>query len=288
MRHSRCVIFFHALTIVVLQFIPDTIILAAGVPGGGSYYRESFIYDFSHLWGMGALWFPPITVFSFISLCFAFLLLIWDRQWSKIVILSTSIPALLLVLISIIDMIRDLNRFSVVLVIIFVLLISEIIFTAVSMKKTETKKQFYIIVPILCSAVILGSIALCFVSGLTYHSNDHMEKDHAFNLYQIKDNTEVFLSPIYMDDKDRDKIELLSKITNESDRCAIHLEQPDYMIVQMNNDDSTIEDSDNFTLNIWLKDGFVYSEIMTDMIDSESYVGKSKVTEREFIEAFLN
>ena len=137
MKH-RSVIFFHALTIVLLQFIPDTIIFAAGVPGGGSYYHESFIYDFSHLWGMGALWIPLITVFSFISLCFAFLLLIWDRQWNKIVILSTSIPSLLLMLISIIDMIRDLNQFSVVLVIVFVLLISEIIFTAVSMKRRST------------------------------------------------------------------------------------------------------------------------------------------------------
>lgn len=133
---NRIVIFIHALTIVVLQFIPDTIIFAAGVPGGGIYYHESFIYDFSHLWGMGVLWIPPITVFSFISLCFAFLILIWDRQWSKIVILSTSIPAFLLMLISIIGMIRNPNTFSIVLVLIFVLLISEIVFTAVSMKRS--------------------------------------------------------------------------------------------------------------------------------------------------------
>ena len=137
MKH-RMVIFIHAITIVVLQFIPDTIILAAGVPGGGSYYRESFIYDFSHLWGMGALWFPPITVFSFISLCFAFLLLIWESQWSKIVILSTSIPALLLMMIPIFGMIRNPNTLSIVLVIIFILLISEIIFTAVSIKRRST------------------------------------------------------------------------------------------------------------------------------------------------------
>ena len=96
------------------------------------------------------------------------------------------------------------------------------------------------------------------------------------------------MSPIYIDDKDRDKIELLSKITNESDRCTIQLEQPDYIIVQMNNDDSTIEDRGRFTLNIWLKDGFIYSEIKTDMIDSESYVGKSQVTEKEFVYTFLN
>lgn len=51
MKH-KIVIFIHAITIVLLQFIPKTIVLAAGVPGGGTYYYESFIYDFSHLWGM--------------------------------------------------------------------------------------------------------------------------------------------------------------------------------------------------------------------------------------------
>lgn len=131
----RIIVFIHALAIVLLQFIPNTIVLAAGVPGGGSYYYESFIYDFSHLWGMGALWIPPVTVFSFISLCFAFLLLIWDRQWSKIVILFTSIPAFLLMLISIIGMIINPNTFSIVLVLIFVLLMSEIVFTVVSLKR---------------------------------------------------------------------------------------------------------------------------------------------------------
>lgn len=136
MKH-RIVIFIHALTIVLLQFLPDTIILAAGVPGGGIYYHESFIYDFSHLWGMGALWIPPVTAFSFIALFCAFVLLIRDRQWSKIVILSTSIPAFLLMLIPITGMIRNPNIFSVVLVIIFVLLISEIIITAISMKRSE-------------------------------------------------------------------------------------------------------------------------------------------------------
>lgn len=135
------------------------------------------------------------------------------------------------------------------------------------------------------TAIILLLFSL---SGCTSKSDSHKKNYHAFILYQIKDNTEVFLSPIYMDDKDRDKIELLSKITNESDRCTIQLEQPDYMIVQMNNNDSTIEDRDSFTLNIWLKDGFIYSEIKTDMIDSESYVGKSQVTEKEFVYTFLN
>lgn len=134
---NRIIIFIHALTIVVLQFIPDTIILAAGVPGGGIYYHESFIYDFSHLWGMGALWIPPVTVFSFIALFCAFVLLIWNRQWSKIAILSTSIPASLLMLIPITGMIRNPNTFSVVLVIIFVLSISKIIITAISMKRSE-------------------------------------------------------------------------------------------------------------------------------------------------------
>ena len=134
---NRIIIFIHVITIVLLQFIPDTIILAAGVPGGGIYYHESFIYDFSHLWGMGALWIPPVTVFSFIALFCAFVLLIRDRQWRKIVILSTSIPAFLLMLIPITGMIRNPNIFSVVLVIIFVLLISEIIITAISMKRSE-------------------------------------------------------------------------------------------------------------------------------------------------------
>lgn len=135
------------------------------------------------------------------------------------------------------------------------------------------------------TAIILLLFSL---SGCASKSGSHKENDHALNLYQIKDNTEVFLSPIYMDDKDRDKIELLSKITNESERCTIQLEQPDYMIVQMNNDDNTIEDRDSFTLNIWLKDGFVYSEIETNIIDSESYVGKSQVSENEFVDTFLN
>ena len=138
MKH-RIVIFIQALTIVLLQFIPKTIVLAAGVPGGGAYYYESFIYDFSHLWGMGAFWYPPITVFSILSLCFAIVLLIWNCQWSKIVILSTSIPAFLLMLIPMIAMIRDPNRFSVVLIIIFALFISEILFTAQSMKRRDKK-----------------------------------------------------------------------------------------------------------------------------------------------------
>ena len=132
---NRIIIFVHALTIVLLQFIPDTIILAVGVPGGGAYHHGSFIYDFSLLWGMGELWFPPVTVSSIISLCFAFVLLMRDRQWCKIVILSTSIPSLLLMSIPIIEMLRDTNRFSAVLLIIFVLLISEIVFTAVSLAR---------------------------------------------------------------------------------------------------------------------------------------------------------
>lgn len=133
-KFIRIIAFVHALAIVLLQSIPKTIVLAAGVPGGRVYYYESFIYDFSHLWGMGALWFPPITIFSFISLCFAFVVLIWNRRWCKIVILSTSIPSLLLMLISIIGMIRNPNTFSIVLIIILVLLISEIIITAVLLK----------------------------------------------------------------------------------------------------------------------------------------------------------
>ena len=133
MKH-RIVIFIHALTIVLLQLIPNTIIAAAGVPGGDFYYHESFM-DMLHLWGMGILWSPPVTVFSFISLCFAFVLLKWDRQWSKIVILSISILSVLLMLISIIGMIRDPNQFSVVLVIVFVLLISESIFSLITIIK---------------------------------------------------------------------------------------------------------------------------------------------------------
>lgn len=131
------IVFIHALAIVLLQFIPKTIVLVAGVPTGGVYYSESFIYDFSLLWGMGEIWFPAMTVLSFISLFFAFALLIWNRQWSKIAILSTSIPAFLLILIPITGMIRNPNTFSVMLVIVFVLSISEIIITAISMKRSE-------------------------------------------------------------------------------------------------------------------------------------------------------
>ena len=138
MKH-KIVIFIHAITIVLLQFIPKTIVLAAGVPGGGVNYYKSFIYDFSHLWGMGAFWYPPITVFSILSLCFAIVLLIWNCQWSKIVILSTSIPTFLLMMIPMIAMIRDPNRFSIVLVVIFVLLISETIITAISIKRRNKK-----------------------------------------------------------------------------------------------------------------------------------------------------
>lgn len=132
------IVFIHALAIVLLQFIPKTIVLVAGVPTGGVYYSKSFIYDFSLLWGMGELWFPAMTVLSFISLFFAFALLIWNRQWSKIAILSTSIPAFLLMLIPITGMIKNPNIFSVVLVIIFILLISENIITAVSIKRRDT------------------------------------------------------------------------------------------------------------------------------------------------------
>ena len=130
-------VFINALAIVLLQFIPKTIVLVAGVPTGGVYYYESFICDFPLLWGMGELWFLAMTVLSFISLFFAFALLIWNRQWSKIAILSTSIPAFLLILIPITGMIRNPNTFSVVLVIIFVLSISKIIITAISMKRSE-------------------------------------------------------------------------------------------------------------------------------------------------------
>ena len=130
-------VFINALAIVLLQLIPKTIVLVAGVPTGGVYYYESFICDFPLLWVMGELWFPAMTVLSFISLFFAFALLIWNRQWSKIAILSTSIPAFLLILIPITGMIRNPNTFSVVLVIIFVLSISKIIITAISMKRSE-------------------------------------------------------------------------------------------------------------------------------------------------------
>ena len=130
-------VFINALAIVLLQLIPKTIVLVAGVPTGGVYYYESFICDFPLLWGMGELWFPAMTVLSFISLFFAFALLIWNRQWSKIAILSTSIPAFLLMLIPITGMIKNPNTFSVVLVIIFVLSISKIIITAISMKRSE-------------------------------------------------------------------------------------------------------------------------------------------------------
>ena len=131
----RMIIFLHSLAIVSLQFIPDTIIVGAGVPGGGVFTHYSFISDFPHLWGMGILWIPPVSVFSILSLCFSVILLIWNLRWSKTAILSTSISALLFMSISIHIMIINPNTYSFVMVLIFLLLISEILFTFVSMKK---------------------------------------------------------------------------------------------------------------------------------------------------------
>ncbi len=126
----RIIIFIHALAIVLLQAIPNTVIL----PGYNFYWNESF-FDMLHLWGMGALWYPLITLLSIISLVFAVVLLICNCKWSKIVIVFTNVSALLLMLIPIIMMIKDINCFSVALVIIFVLLISESIIIALSMKR---------------------------------------------------------------------------------------------------------------------------------------------------------
>ena len=131
----RVMVFIHALAVVLLQFIPNAIITASAVNGGKMVYSAySFIYDFGHLWGSGSLWYPALTVLSVVTLCFAVLLLIRGREWSKIAVLVTSVLSILLLLIPIVIMISDPNRISIVQIAIIALLISEMIFTAVSVK----------------------------------------------------------------------------------------------------------------------------------------------------------
>ncbi|MBQ6262668.1 MAG: hypothetical protein IJK58_04050 [Clostridia bacterium] len=131
----RVMVFIHALAVVLLQFIPNAIITASAVNGGKMVYSAySFIYDFGHLWGSGSLWYPALTVLSVVTLCFAVFLLIRGREWSKIAVLVTSVLSILLLLIPIVIMISDPNRISIVQIAIIALLISEMIFTAVSVK----------------------------------------------------------------------------------------------------------------------------------------------------------
>ena len=131
----RVMVFIHALAVVLLHFRPNAIITASAVNGGKMVYSAySFIYDFGHLWGSGSLWYPALTVLSVVTLCFAVFLLIRGREWSKIAVLVTSVLSILLLLIPIVIMISDPNRISIVQIAIIALLISEMIFTAVSVK----------------------------------------------------------------------------------------------------------------------------------------------------------
>ena len=136
----RAAVFVHALAVVLLQFIPGTIISALGVSDGAGgvkmlYRSYSFIYDFGFLWGSGSLWCPAITVLSVLTLCFAVFLLIRGREWSKIAVIVTGVLSILVLLIPIIIMITDPNRFSVVPVLMTALLISECVISAVSIKR---------------------------------------------------------------------------------------------------------------------------------------------------------
>ncbi|MBR3422885.1 MAG: hypothetical protein IKG80_00175 [Clostridia bacterium] len=131
----RVTVFIHALAVVLLQFIPNAIITASAVNGGKMVYSAySFIYDFGHLWGSGSLWYPALTVLSVATLCFAVFLLIRGREWSKIAVLISGVLSILFLIIPTVIMLTDPNRISIVQIAIIALLISEMIFTAVSVK----------------------------------------------------------------------------------------------------------------------------------------------------------
>ena len=135
----RAAVFIHALAVVLLQFIPGTVISASGVSDGAGgvralYQSYSFIYDFWFLWGSGSLWCPAITVLSVLTLCFAVFLLIRGREWSKIAVIVAGVLSILLLIIPTVIMLTDPNRISIVQIAIIALLISEMIFTAVSVK----------------------------------------------------------------------------------------------------------------------------------------------------------
>ncbi len=132
----RIILFVHALLICLLQLIPNTIICATatGDPDKLIYNRYSFYWDIQ-LWGMGSFWYPLISFLSLLTLCFAVIMLIRGSQWSKIAILAATTPQILLMLIPIHAMAGDSNRFSIVLVLMLVLMISEFVLSIISIVK---------------------------------------------------------------------------------------------------------------------------------------------------------
>ncbi len=132
----RIILFVHSLLICLLQLIPNTIISAtwAGGPDKIIYNRYSFFWDIQ-IWGMGEPWYPLISFFSLLTLCFAVIMLIRDSKWSKIAILASSVPQILLTLIPIFFMVRNMNTFSIVIVLMFILMISEFVFSVISVAK---------------------------------------------------------------------------------------------------------------------------------------------------------
>ena len=84
---------------------------------------------------MGGFWYPLITFLSLLTLCFAVIMLIRGSLWSRIAIFASSVPQILLMWIPIHAMAGDPNRFSLVLVLMFVLMISEFVLSIISMVK---------------------------------------------------------------------------------------------------------------------------------------------------------
>ncbi len=132
----RIILFLNSLIVCLLQLIPNTIICATatGDPDKLIYNRFSFYWDIQ-LWGMGSFWYPLISFLSLLTLCFAVIMLIRGSQWSKIAILAATTPQILLMLIPIHAMAGDPNRFSIVLVLMFVLMISEFVLSIISIVK---------------------------------------------------------------------------------------------------------------------------------------------------------
>lgn len=132
----RIILFLNSLIVCLLQLIPNTIICATatGDPDKLIYNRFSFYWDIQ-LWGMGSFWYPLISFLSLLTLCFAVIMLIRGSQWSKIAILAATTPQILLMLIPIHAMAGDPNRFSIVYVLMFVLMISEFVLSIISIVK---------------------------------------------------------------------------------------------------------------------------------------------------------
>ena len=132
----RIILFLNSLIVCLLQLIPNTIICATATsdPDKLIYNRFSFYWDIQ-LWGMGGFWYPLISFLSLLTLCFAVIMLIRGSQWSRIAIFASSVPQILLMWIPIHAMAGDPNRFSLVLVLMFVLMISEFVLSIISMVK---------------------------------------------------------------------------------------------------------------------------------------------------------